>query len=125
MEKRKIASISLTVRDRAISSKFSTHRVSKECSLSNFQKKISLPKNGGHFEFLPKMAKHKIASISLTVRDRAISSKFSTHRVSKECSLANFQKKFPFPKMVAILNFRIFAENGKTQNCFGLLNCAR
>ena len=61
------------------------------------------------------MAKHKFASISLTVRDRAISSKFSTHRVSKECTLCNFQKIFPSPKMAAILNFRIFAKNGKTQ----------
>ena len=76
------ASISLTVQDRAISSKFSTHRVSKECTLCD----------------LPKMAKHKFASISLTVRDRAISSKFSTHRVSKECNLCNFQKKIPLPQ---------------------------
>ena len=52
------------------------------------------------------MAKHKFASISLTVQDRAISSKFSTHRVSKECTLCNFQKIFPSPKMAAILNFR-------------------
>ena len=61
------------------------------------------------------MAKHKFASISLTVRDRAISLKFSTHRVSKECTLCNFQKIFPSQKMAAILNFRIFAKNGKTQ----------
>ena len=78
-----------------------------------------------NFEFWPKMAKHKFASISLTVRDRAILSKFSTHRVSKECTLCNFQKNFPSPKMVAILNFRIFAKNGKTQICFYLLNRAR
>ena len=73
------------------------------------------------------MAKHKFASISLTVRDRAISSKFLTHRVSKECNLCNFQK-IPPPqkkKMAAILNFRIFAKNGKTQICFYLLNRAR
>ena len=67
-----------------------------------FSKKFSLPKSGGHFEFLPKMAKHKIASVSLTVRDRAISSKFSTHRVYKKCTLAIFIskifKKFPLPK---------------------------
>ena len=128
MAKHKFASISLTVRDRTISSKFSTHRVSKECTLCNFQKNFPLPKNGGHFEFfefLPKMAKHKFASISLAVRDRAISSKFSTHRVSKECTLCNFQKIFPSPKMAAILNFRIFAKNGKTQICFYLLNRAR
>ena len=56
-----------------------------------FSKKFPLPKNGGHFEmakhefasisltvrdraieFLPKMAKHKFACISLTVRDRVI-----------------------------------------------------
>ena len=51
--------------------------------------------------------------------------KFSTHRVSKEYNLCNFQKNFPSPKMVAILNFRIFAKNGKTQICFYLLNRAR
>ena len=71
------------------------------------------------------MEKHKIASISLTVRDRAISSKFSTRRVYQECSIVNFQKIFPSPKMAAILNFRIFAKNGKTQNCLYLLNRAR
>ena len=71
IEKHKFATISLTVRDRAISSKFSTHRVCKKCTLGNFQKKFPLPKNGGHFEFLPKMAKHKFASISLTVRDKS------------------------------------------------------
>ena len=119
MAKHKFASISLTVRDRAISSKFSSHRESKECTLHNFQKTFSLPKNGCHFEFsnfLPKMAKHKFASISLTVRDRTISSKFSTHRVSQKCTLVNFQKNFPFPHMAAILNFQIFAQNGKNSN---------
>ena len=109
MAKHKFASISLTVRDRAISSKFSTHRVSEQCTVGN----------------LPKMAKHKFASISLTVRDRAISSKFSTHRVCEQCTLGNFQKIFLFPKMAAILNFRIFAKNCKTEICFYLLNRAR
>ena len=61
------------------------------------------------------MAKHKFAYISLTVRDRAISSKYSIHRVSKECTLCNFQKILPSPKMTAILNFRIFANDGKTE----------
>ena len=70
-----------------------------------------------NFRSFAKMVKHKFASISLTVRDRAISSKFSTHRVSKECTLCNFQKNFPSPKMAAILNFRIFAQNGKTHIC--------
>ena len=122
MAKHKFASISLTVRDRVISSKFSTHRVSENSTLGSFQKIFPSPKI---FEFLPKMAKHEFASISLTVRDRAISSKFSTHRVSKECTLCNFQKIFPSPKMAAILNFRIFAKNGKTLIFFYLLNYAR
>ena len=127
MAKHKFASSSLTVRDRAISAKFSTHRVSQECTLQ-FSKNFPLPKNGGHFEFsnfCQKWQNTKIPSISLTVRNRAISSKFSTHRVSKECTLCNFQKIFPSPKMAAILNFRIFAKNGKTQICFYLLKRAR
>ena len=62
------------------------------------------------------MAKHKFASISLTVHDRAISSKFSTHRVSEQCTLCNFQKNFPSPKMAAILNFQIFAKKWKNTN---------
>ena len=45
-------------------------------------------------------------------------------QVSKECTL-QFQKNFPFSKMAAILNFRIFAKNGKTQICFYLLNRAK
>ena len=128
MAKHKFASISLTVRDRAILSKFSTHRVSKECTLCNFQKIFPFPKMAAILNFrifLPKMAKHEFPSISLTVRDRTILSKFSTHRVSKECTLCNYQKNFPFSKMAAILNFRIFAKNGKTQVCFYLLNRAR
>ena len=77
------------------------------------------------FEFLPKMAKHKIASISLTVRDRAISSNFRLIGYLRNALLAIFKKNFPSPKMAAILNFRNFAKNGKTQICFYLLNCAR
>ena len=37
------------------------------------------------------MEKHKFASISLTVRDRAISSKYSTLRVSKKCTIGSFR----------------------------------
>ena len=59
----------------------------------------------------------EFASIYLTMQDRAISSKFSTHRVSKKCTLGNFQKIFPSPHMAAILNFQIFVQNGKTQIC--------
>ena len=45
-----------------------------------------------NFRIFAKMKKHKFASISLTVQDRAISSKFSTHRVSEQLTLCNFQK---------------------------------
>ena len=37
---------------------------------------------------------HKFASISLTMRDRAILSKFSIHRVSQQSTLANFVPSF-------------------------------
>ena len=88
MEKQKFASISLTVRDRAISSKFSTHGVSEQCNvLLAIFKNFPLPKNGGHFEFLPKIEKLKFASISLTVQDRAISSKFLTQPLEKGMKL--------------------------------------
>ena len=75
MAKHKFAPISLTMLDRAISSKFSTNKVSEQCTLCNFQKIYSSPKMAAilNFEFLQKMAKHKFASISLNVRDRAIS----------------------------------------------------
>ena len=66
------------------------------------------------FEFFAKIAKHKNAYISKTLLDRAISTKFLTHRVSLQSSHANFQKNFLLPKMAAILNFRIFAQ--KLQN---------
>ena len=127
MEKHKFATISLTVRDRAISLKFSIHRVSEKCTLGNFQKiflfphiefsnfcqkweknkfrqnfrptgylsnvllaifkNFPLPKHGGHFEFLPKIEKQKFASISLTMQDRAISSKFLTQPMQKGMKL--------------------------------------
>ena len=127
MPKHKITSISLTVRDRAISSKFSTHRLSQKCTLSNFQKNFPSPKMATilNFRILPKMAKHEFASISLTVRDSAISSKLSSNRLSQKCTLSNFRKNFPSPKMATILNFQIFAKNGKTRICFYLLNRAR
>ena len=77
------------------------------------------------FQFLPKMKKHQFASISLTMPDRVILSKFSTHRVSKQCTFGNFQKNFLSPEMAAILNLQIFAKNAKTQISFYLINHAR
>ena len=113
MRKHKNASISLTVRDRAISSKYLTPRVSKKYIWQLFKKfsKVAAILNFQIFT--------KNASISLTVRDRAISSKFLTPRVCKKHIWQLFKK---FLKMVAILNFWIFAKNAKTQKCFYLLN---
>ena len=114
-EKHKNASISLTVRDRAISSKFSTPRVSKKYiyqGMITFQK---IFKNGGHFEFSkfsPKIGKHKIFPISLTVGDRAISAKFSTPRVFKHY-MTTFQKIFKNGGHFEFSNFRQKCEKHK------------
>ena len=98
--------------DRAISTKFLTHRVSLQGSHANFQKNFVSSKMAAilNFRIFCKIAKHKNAYISKTVLDRAISTKFLTHRVSLQSSHANFQKNFVLPKMAAILNFRIFAQ---------------
>ena len=69
MAKHKIASISLTVRDRAILSKFSPTGYLSKTTLQ-FSENFTLFKNGNHFEFLPKMQNHKFASIALTVREQ-------------------------------------------------------
>ena len=71
-----------------------------------------------NFRIFRKIAKHKNAYISKTVLDRAISMKFSTHRVSLQSSHANFKKNFILPKMVAILNFRIFRKIAKHKNAY-------
>ena len=69
-----------------------------------------------NFQIFAQNEKHKLA-VKLTMQNRVISLKVSTHRVSK--------KIFLFPKMGAILNFKIFAKNRKTEICFYLLNRAR
>ena len=82
--------ISLTVRDRAISLKFSTHRVSKKCTIGNFSPKMAAILN---FQIFAKNGKkHKFPSISLTVRDRVMS-KFSTHRSLSNVLLAIFHAR--------------------------------
>ena len=114
--KHKNAYISKTLLYRAILTKFLTHRVSLESSHANFQKKNFSQKMAAilNFRIFRKIAKHKNAYISKTVLDRAISTKFLTHRLSLQSSHANFQKNVVLPKMVAIFNFRIFAQ--KLQN---------
>ena len=78
-----------------------------------------------NFRIFHKIAKRKNVYISKTVLDRAISTNFLTHRVHLRSSHANFQKNFILPKMAAILNFRIFRKNCKTQKCLYLENRAR
>ena len=78
-----------------------------------------------NFQIFRKIVKHKNAYISKTVLDRAILTKFLIHRVSLQSSHANFQKNFVLPKMAAILNFRNFRKNCKTQKCLYLENRAR
>ena len=104
--------------DRPISTKFSTHRVSLQSSYPNFEKIFVSPKMAAIFEFFAKIAKHKNAYISKTLQDRAISTKFLTHRVYLQSSHANFQKYFVSPKMAAILNFRIFRKIAKHKNAY-------
>ena len=92
-----------------------------------FKKNFVSPKMAAilNFRIFRKIAKHKNANISKTVLDRAISTKFLTQRVSLRSSFPNFQKIFVSPKMAAILNFRIFRKNCKTQKCLYLENRTR
>ena len=115
--KHKNAYISKSLLDRAISTKFLTHRLSLQSSHANFQKKFSRKKWQPFwiFEFFAKLQNI----------DRAISMKFLTHRVLLQSTHANFQKNFVLPNMAAILNFQIFAQNCKTQKCLYLENRAR
>ena len=105
IEKQKFPSIFLTMQDRVILSKFSTYRVSTQGTFGNFQKILLSPKMAAILNFLPKIEKQKFPSIFLTMQDRVILSKFSTHRVSTQCTFGNFQKILLSPKMAAILNF--------------------
>ena len=93
--------------DRAISTKFLTHRVYLQSSHANFQKNFVSPKMAAilNFRIFRKNCKNKSAYISKTLLDRAISTKFLAPRVSLQSSHANFQKNFVLPKMAAILNF--------------------
>ena len=111
--KHKNAYISKTLLDRAISTKFLTHRVYLQSSHANFQKNFVSPKMAAilNFRIFRKNSKHKNAYISKTLLDRAISTKFLTHRVSLQSSHANFQTKNFSQKMAAILNFRKIAKH--------------
>ena len=123
MEKHKFATISLSVRDRAISSKFSTHRVSEKCTLGNFQKNFPLPTYGGHFEFLSKMGKKQIYFYLLYPFEvERFRRNFRPTGYLSNVPLAIFKK---FSSSQKWQPFLIFAKNGKTQICFCFLNRAR
>ena len=107
--------------DRAISTKFLTRRVSLQSSHANFQKNFVSPKMAAilNFRIFRKIAKHKNAYISKTMLDRAISTKFLTHRVSLQSSHANFQKKFCLAKNGGHFEFSNFcAKIAKHKNAY-------
>ena len=85
----KNAFISETERDRATLMKFLTHRVCDKSTGDFYQKKIFRPLLAAILNFC---VKHKSPIISEMERDRAISTKFLTHRVSAE-STADFSQK--------------------------------
>ena len=91
-----------------------------------FKKKIFSQKMAAilNFRMFRKIAKHKNAYISKTVVDRAISTKFLTHRVSLQSSHTNFQKNFVLPKWRPFLIFEFLRKNCKTQKCLYLENRA-
>ena len=115
------------MQDKAILTKFLTHKVSPQINLPFFQKILSHQKWRPFliFEFFTKIAKHKNAYILKMVRNRAISMKFFTHRVSLQSGHPNFQKIFVSSKMAAILNCQIFHKICKTQKCLDLENHSR
>ena len=80
--------------------------VCKQTTLPNFQKKKKLPfpKMGAiiNFQICDKSPKHQIASVCVTVQDRAISSKFFKHTVSKITTLA----KNHFSYILALLSYK-------------------
>ena len=57
-----------------------------------------------------------------TVEDRMISVKFLTLRASLLSNELKFHKLFVYPKMAAILNFRIFRKKCKAKKGFSLEN---
>ena len=78
-----------------------------------------------NFRFFLQKLQNTNAYILKTVLDRAISMKFLTHRESLQSGHCILFLNFVLPKMAAILNFRIFRRNCKTQKCLYLENRAR
>ena len=86
-----------------------------QSSYPNFEKNFLSPKMAAilNFRIFRKIAKRKNAYISKTVLDRAISTKFLTHRVSLQSSHANFEKNF-LAKNGGHFEFSNFSQNCKT-----------
>ena len=99
-------------------------RVSLQSSIPIFKKNLSSQK-WRPFWIFSKIAKYKNAYILKTVLNRAILTKFLSHRVSLQSNHPNFQTIFVSLKVAATLNFRIFCKNGKAQKCLYLKNHAR
>ena len=89
--KQKNAYILKTVLDRAILTNFLAHGVSLQSGHHNFKKNFYLAKMAAILNF---RIFCKNAYISKTVLDRAISTKFLTHRVSMQSCHPNFQNFF-------------------------------
>ena len=81
------------------------------------------PKMAAILKFFEKFAKHKNAYILKTVLDRAISTKFLSHRVSLEWPF-QFLKNLVLPKMAANFKFLNFSQKLETKYLY-LKNRAR
>ena len=86
-------------------------------AMLNSQKKFPLSKSGGHFEFsnfLQKWSNLKLLVYPKPCEIERFWGNFGPQDIYAGYS-AHFSKKcFLFPKMEAILNFRIFDKIGKT-----------
>ena len=87
-----------------------------------FQKIFPSPKMATilNFRIFAKNGKTRICFYLLTVRDRAISLKLSSNRLSDQCIFGNFQKKFPLSKNGGLFEFSNFSQ--KWQNTKLLLS---
>ena len=95
--------------------------------LAIFKKKFPSPKKAAilNFRIFAKNGKTQTCFYLLNRARYSDFIKIFDSQLSEKCTVGSFQKIFPSPKMAAILNFQIFAKNGKTQTCFYLLNRAR
>ena len=98
------------MRDRVISTKFLTHRVSLQSSHPNFQTIFAKIFRKNFSQNIEMLISRK------TVLDRVVSTKFLTHRVSLQSSLylCRVVCRVVSPRMAAILNFLFFCKKCKS-----------